>query len=58
MPSASARFLAARDDTHDFQPVARVNNAVCEFAGGDSFAVVFHHDASGEQILRAQKILK
>jgi len=50
-----ARRSAARDDLHNLQPVARVEQAMGESRRGHSFAVVLDHYAARRESLRDQK---
>ena len=47
----------ACDNFHNFQPIARLKITGLKFGWSDCFAVVFHHDAARQKILREQEFL-
>ena len=54
---SAKRDSTARDDFYNFQPVARVEPPLGKFRRRDRLAVVLHHDAARQQVLRDEKFL-
>ena len=61
LAAAKSKFCAAGsaagDDFYDFQPVARIEPAPGKLGRGHRLAVVLHHHAAWQQLLRDQKFL-
>jgi hypothetical protein len=51
-------FSATGNDANDLKAISVRNFAAGEFGRSDGIAIVLHHDAAGEKILRAEKFFK
>ena len=50
--------LTARDDLHDFQPVAGLNLTLGKLRRRDRLAIVLHHHAARQKLLRHEKFFQ